>query len=221
MSRKSKKVEQGDATREALLVAARALFGEKGYAETSLTAIVRLADVTKGAFYHHFSSKEEIFLQVFERVKKELSRAAFIVHQDYSDVPDHEKQRADLPPIKDLTREDNAEVWQTLLMLCRKYIEFHTDASVRRIVLLDARAILTWEDWRRVEEKYGVVTLRADLRRAMNRRIIKELPLTTLATILTGALNEACMMVANAENQAEALNEAVVIMEHFLEGLRR
>ncbi|MGJ3237065.1 MAG: hypothetical protein ACFE0Q_00010 [Anaerolineae bacterium] len=55
-------------------------------------------------------------------------------------------------------------------------------------LLLDARSVLTWDDWRSVENKYGAVILRADLRRAINRVLIKKLPLTTLATILTSAL---------------------------------
>jgi len=220
MSLKSKKSEQGDATRDALIAVARELFGEQGYAATSLTAIVSQAEVTKGAFYHHFSSKAEIFLHVFEQVKQELSRAAFIIHRDYTDFTGNEEQPAAKLPFKDLTAESNDEVWHTLKQLCRKYIELHTDSKVRRIVLLDARSVLTWDDWRRVENKYGAVILRADLRRAMNRGLIKKLPLTTLATILTGALNEACVLVANAEDHATTYQEAVTIMDHFLEGIR-
>lgn len=199
---KSKKVEQGKATRETLLLAARKLFGTQGYAATSLDEIVQAADVTKGAFYHHFSCKEEIFLRVFEAVKKELSRAAFVL---------------DIDVILD---QDNDEVWRDLLDRCRMFIELHTDPEVRRIVLLDARSVLTWDDWRKIENEYGVVMLRADLRRAMNRGIIKPLPLSALAMILTGALNEACMLVANAEDHTKALNEALAIIEQFLDGLR-
>lgn len=199
---KSKKVEHGKATRETLLLAARKLFGTQGYTATSLDEVVQAADVTNGAFYHHFSRKEEIFLRVFEAVKKELSRAAFVI---------------DIDVILD---QDNAEVWRDLLERCRMFIELHTDPEVRRIVLLDARSVLTWDDWRKIENEYGVVMLRADLRRAMNRGIIKPLPLNALAMILTGALNKACILVANAEDYTKALNEALAIIEQFLDGLR-
>lgn len=217
---KTKKVEQGDATREALLAAARELFGRHGYAETSLDGIVQAAGVTKGAFYHHFSGKAEIFLRVLEALKKDLSRAAFVTHvrQDASgDVRATSPARAAFTPV---TEQDGAEVWRDLLERCRRYIELHTDPQVRRIVLLDARSVLSWEAWNRVENEYGVVLLRADLRRLTHRRLIRPLPLHALAMLLAGALNEACMLVANAEDPSRALDEAMAIIERFLEGLR-
>src|SRR6056297_3619262 len=79
----SKRVEQGDATRALLVTAARRLFGQHGYAATSLQGIVAAAEVTKGAFYHHFASKQEIFLAVFEQVQREIGREAFVVHLDH------------------------------------------------------------------------------------------------------------------------------------------
>jgi len=118
MFRKSKKLEQGDATRLALLRAGRELFGAKGYAETSLDEIVEAAEVTKGALYHHFANKEELFLNVFEAVKKELGGVVF-------------------PPRS--LRPD--EVWDDLVSRCGAFIDAHTDPSVLRIVLLDARAV--------------------------------------------------------------------------------
>jgi hypothetical protein len=96
----------------------------------------------------------------------------------------------------------------------------HTDPHVQRIVLLDARSVLTWDDWNTIERDYGVLLLRGYLRRAIHRRIIQPLPLHALAMILTGALNEACMLVANAADRASALEEAITIIEQFVEGLR-
>src|SRR5688500_10652867 len=88
MQRKSKKIEQGDATREALLVAARELFGMQGYAETSLDVIVRRAGVTKGALYHHFAGKEALFRGVFEAVTKDLSHQAFPLPVGHGETED-------------------------------------------------------------------------------------------------------------------------------------
>jgi len=198
MQNKSRKIEQGDATRQALLAAARELFGTQGYADTSLDEIVQAAGVTKGALYHHFSGKEALFHCVFEAVKKELSYQAFPVIIGPSD----------------------AQVWQDLLTCCRRYIQVHTDPHVQRIVLRDARSVLSWDDWHTIERDYGVVLLRGFLRRAIHRRILQPLPLQALAMLLTGALNEACMLVANATDQTKALNEAILITEQFVEGLR-
>lgn len=195
---RSKKVEQGEATREALLATARELFGDRGYAETSLDEIARAAGVTKGALYHHFSGKEELFRRVFETVKKELSLQAFPITAPHNDT----------------------DIWPYLVERCRAYIEAHTEPRARRIVLLDGRSVLTWDDWYRIEREHGVVMLRGALRGAMHRRIIAPQPLQALAMILVGALNEACMLVANADDRAGALDQAVAIVGRLLEGLK-
>jgi AcrR family transcriptional regulator len=214
-----KKAEQGRKTRDILLSVARDLFGAQGFAETSLSAIVKAAGVTKGAFYHHFSGKQEIFLRVFEDVKRAVARRTFVVHREYESASG-DPTSEELPPLKDLAAQSNDEVWQDLLKCCRQYIEAHTDPQVRRIVLIEARSVLTPDDFYRVEDEYGTVILRADLRRAMNRGIIKQLPLRQLARILTGTLNEACLIVANASDQSEAMRQAEMLLEHLLTGLR-
>lgn len=192
---KSKKVAQGAATRDALVAAARELFGSRGYADTSLEEIVRASGVTKGALYHHFTGKEELFRVVFESVKQELSRAV-------ADVQ--------MPPTP----------WESLLAGCRTFIELHTDPAVQRIVLLDARAVLSWEAWREVDRQWGTVILRAGLRRGMTRGILEPQPINSLAAILSGALTEACMLVANADDPSTARTEAIAIVERLLQGLR-
>lgn len=211
----SKKAVQGNATQESLLSAARRLFGTHGYSDTSVDAIVHDAGVTKGAFYHHFGSKEEIFLKVVERVKQELIRAAFVVHLTPTNEDD--SGEASIRAVSDL---DNSQIWSDLVTCCRRYIELHSQPQVRRIVLVDARSVLTWEQWQAVEREHGTVMLRANLRRAMQRGLIQRLPLPALATLLSGALNEACMMVAYADDADLALAEAIAIVEQLLEGVR-
>ena len=63
------KAEQADATRTALLAAARELFTDRGYAATSTTEIVARAGVTRGALYHHFPAKHDLFRAVFDDVE--------------------------------------------------------------------------------------------------------------------------------------------------------
>ncbi|MFD1381731.1 TetR family transcriptional regulator [Fodinicurvata halophila] len=203
-------------TRDALIVAARKEFARQGYANASVDDIVRLADVTKGAFYHHFAGKEDLFLRVFENVKKELSRGAFITHAEHEPFSTDDSHALHL---ERFTAQTNAEVWAELRSRCRRYIELHSDASIRQIVLVDARWVLSWEDWQRVESEYGVSLLRADLRRAMQQGIIRRLPLAMLAAVIAGALNEACLLVANAANSDEALDEAMSAIEPMLDGL--
>jgi AcrR family transcriptional regulator len=187
--------EQGAATQEALISAARHLFGTRGYGETSLDAIVAAAGVTKGALYHHFSGKQQLFAAVFEQVKRDLS--------------------SQLAPA--LQTQDP---WTGIVAACRTYIEIHTPPAVERIVLRDARAVLNPDAWRRVDSQWGAVMFRGAFRRAMNRGAFARLPLNTLAMIVTGALAEACLLVADAENPETARTEAVAVVVRLLEGLR-
>ena len=124
---KDKRVAQGDATRAALVAAARDLFGTQGFAETSTDEIVVRAGVTKGALYHHFSGKEDLFRAVFEQVQHEVSDQA----------------------VAEFLGSDS---WAALLNGCTLWVDAHLDPSVRRIVLQDARAVLAWEDVARHRE---------------------------------------------------------------------
>src|SRR6266436_3018489 len=66
------KAEQSEATRAALVAAGRSLFAERGYAAVATEEIVRAAGVTRGALYHHFDGKEELFAAVYEQVEADL-----------------------------------------------------------------------------------------------------------------------------------------------------
>jgi AcrR family transcriptional regulator len=213
----SSRAAKGRSSRQALLASARREFARRGYAETSVADIVGQANLTKGAFYHHFAGKEDVFLRVFEAVKAELSRKAFVVHlePDPYDAPEA-SQRA----VRPFAEQSNAEVWRQLLDSCRRYLTLHADPDVRRIVLVDARWVLSWTELQRVEQEHGVVLLRADLRRAMQRGLVRRLPLRPLAAILAGALNEACLMVANASEPQAALEAALSVIEALLAGVR-
>lgn len=211
----SRRDERALATRVALIDAARSLFGDQGYAETSVQAIVEGAAVTKGAFYHHFEHKQELFLHVFEEVQHEISRRAFVVHVEQ----ENDASGPDGRRFRDLSTESDEEVWAHVLEGCRTYLELHTDPHVQRIILIDGRAVLPWSQWHRVQSEHGVTLLRADLRRAQGRGLVAPLPLRALSTMLAGALHEACMTVAHADDPT-ALEDAMAVIESFLSGLR-
>ena len=123
---KDKRVAQGDATRSALIHAARELFGRQGYGETSTDEVVLHAGVTKGALYHHFDGKEDLFRAVFEQVQRDVSDRAVAEF---------------LGP----------DAWEALLRGCSLWVDAHLDPSVRRIALQDAGAVLGWEEARAIE----------------------------------------------------------------------
>jgi AcrR family transcriptional regulator len=192
---KNKKVQQGEMTRQALLQAARTLFGESGYAATSLDEITSAAEVTKGALYHHFDGKQGLFAAVYEQVKREVSELA---------------ATAFLEP----------DPWKDLCAGCHAMLDAHLDPLVRRILLHDAQAVLDADTIRRVENRYGAVVLRGALRRAIRAGVIQHLPLKTLAQMLTGAILEGCMAIAHADDPHRAREDVGNVLTSLLEGLR-
>lgn len=192
---KDKRVAQGDATRAALIGAARELFGEQGYVDTSTDEIVTRAGVTKGALYHHFNGKEDLFRAVFEQVQREVSDLAVAEF---------------LGP----------EPWEALISGCGLWIDSHLDPSVRRIILQDARAVLGWDDVRAIENRFGAVALRGALRKCMHFDVLEKQPLRPLALLLTGALSEGCLYIAGAEDPAEARAEVGDLITRMLSAFR-
>jgi AcrR family transcriptional regulator len=185
---------QGATTRAALVAAARRLFGEHGFAATSLDEIVAEANVTKGALYHHFQGKEDLFAAVYEEVQREVSDQV----------------------VAEFLRPDP---WDALMLGCELWIDANLDPVVQRIVMRDARAVLGWDRVRDVEARYGAVPLRGVLRKAMRLKKIRAYPLRPLALMVMGALNEGCLYVADADDQVAARSEVRTLLTTLLVGL--
>jgi AcrR family transcriptional regulator len=192
---KDKRVLQGQSTREALLRAARELFGTQGFAATSTEEIVAVAGMTKGALYHHFADKDTLFRVVFEQVEHEVSDAA----------------------VAEFMRPDS---WQALIGGCDSWIDAHVDPAVRQIALVDARGVLGWEAARAIETRFSTVALRGALRKAMQAGVLRRQPLRPLSLMLTGALSEACLYVAQADDPQAARAEIRDLVSGLLSGLR-
>jgi AcrR family transcriptional regulator len=194
-SKRDKRVVQGEATRTALLGAARQLFGEQGYVDTSTDEVVARAGVTKGALYHHFHGKEDLFRAVFEQVQHEVSDQA----------------------VAEFIGPDS---WEALVRGCDLWVRAHLDASVRRIVMQDARAVLGAEEMRAIENRYGAVALRGALRKAMHAGVLERQPLRPLALLLMGALSEGCFYIADQSDPAVAQVEVAALITQMLSAFR-
>ena len=191
-----RRIQQGDATRTAITAAARELFGEHGYAATSTEEIVAAAGVTKGALYHHFGGKQELFRVVLEQVLLEVSDSVVAIF-------------------------NQPDPWRDLVEGCTAWIDAHRDPDVRRIVLTDARAVLDDDVVRDIESRYVTVAIRGALRKNHTAGLLDDTPLRPLAQMLIGALREACLYVAGADDQAAARDEAVAIVTQMLDAFRR
>jgi AcrR family transcriptional regulator len=186
--------ERTEATTTALVEAARALFARDGYDATSLDAVAARAGVTKGAVYHHFEGKRQLFEAVFAR---EVDRMATPLAAAYA------------------RKKDPLDAFHAG---CRAFLDECLDPGLQRIVLLDASAAIGWEQIRRLESPLLEMMQLAISRAAEAGRIAPRKP-GPLAHFLYGALCETAMIVARADDQKAAHREAVVEIGRVLDGL--
>ena len=126
--------ERSAATREALIVAARRLWGERGYAEVGTPEIATTAGVTRGAMYHQFADKAALFLAVVEVVEEDvMARMGAIVAASGATSPADAIRAA-------------VDAW----------LEVSGDPEVRQLVLLDAPSVLGWAGFRDVAQRYSL-----------------------------------------------------------------
>lgn len=197
MEVKSRREEQSQATRAALIEVARALFAEKGYAGTPTEEIVQRAGVTRGALYHHFRDKEDLFEATYEQVEQEVTQRIMPVSSSAGDV------------------------WQGLHDGAQAFLDECLKPDVQQIVLLDAPSVLGWQRWKEIEAKYGLGLVRAALAGAMDAGLIEKQPVDPLAHMLLGALTEAAMMVGRAEDVSAARKEVGESVARILDALRK
>jgi AcrR family transcriptional regulator len=190
------KAEQADATRTALSAAARQLFTERGYAATSTTEIVERAGVTRGALYHHFAAKEDLFRAVFEQLEDEVTK--YVAKEALTSAD----------PLEQLRRGTRAS------------LDACIDPAVQRVVLLEGPSVLGWQTWQEIEQRYGYGLVVAGVEAAIGAGLIAAQPVEPLAHVLFGALTEAGMVVARADDSDAARAEMEAAMDRLLDGLR-
>jgi AcrR family transcriptional regulator len=189
--------ERSERTRAALTSAARRLFADRGYAGVGTEEIVRAAGVTRGALYHHFSGKPDLLEAVYEQIEGEITQKIATGALAGSD------------PLEAL--HAGSEM----------FLDVCLEPEVQRIVLLDAPAVLGWERWREIAADHGLGLIEAALGAAMEAGQIARQPLRPLAHVLMGALDEAAMLVARADDTEAARAEVGATLASLLEGLAR
>ncbi len=190
----TKKQVQSEATRRRLVAVARRLFAARGYANTSIGDITERAKVTRGALYHHFGDKRDLFRAVFEQVEEELvARAGAAASKS--------------PPRKRVEAAVSA------------FLDACLDRDVQQIVLLDGPSVLGWQTASEIDEAYALGSIQALLELAIREGQIAKQPVEPLAQVLLGALNQAALVITRADDVPAARREMGRTIGRLVKGL--
>lgn len=188
--------QRTEATRAALIAAARRLFTERGYDGVGTEEIVRAAGVTRGALYHHFGGKAELLEAVYERLEAESTeRVARVV-----------------------LGSDLHSPLEAMKAGIEAFLDECAEPELQRIALHDAPAVLGWDRWREIAAANGLGLIEASLAAAIEAGEIRALPVKPLAHLLLGALDEAAMLIARDDDpvaRAEVTAVLLALLESF------
>jgi AcrR family transcriptional regulator len=180
-----------------LIQAARALFGQHGYAGANTADLVAAASVTRGALYHHFPDKERLFEAVAIAIASEISEEASVA-----------------------VRSAHSTTWERFLSALSKYLELVANRSdAQRILLVDGPAVLGWERWRRIQFEVILPDTVVAIEKLMNLGHLRKGEPDILAHLILAALNDAAMAVANAPDAKLARQPITDALMQLVEGL--
>jgi AcrR family transcriptional regulator len=182
------------ATRRALLDAARSMFAETGYYGTAAEEIVRRAGVTRGALYHHYEDKKDLFRAVVDEMEGEIDE----------EIEAAERARPDLPG--------------AVMAGYRAFVDAVLDPEMRRTFFLDGPSVLGWE-WREIDARHAVGKIEEGLEALIAEGFVEPQPVGPLARLINGTLLEAAFFVAASEDPEAARDEVWGAMERLVGGL--
>lgn len=180
-------------TRATLLVIARKVFSDRGYADTSMDDLTAQANLTRGALYHHFGDKKGLLAAAVEQIDAEMDLRL----QAISDAADDE--------------------WEGFRSRCRAYLEMALEPEIQRIVLRDAKAVLGGAS--PDSQRHCVESMRRLIDSLMQSGIVAQADSQALASLIYGSLAEAAFWIADGEDGNTRLEQGVVALELLLRGL--
>lgn len=189
--------ERSAATRQALVEAGRELFGQFGYTEVSTVAIADSAGVSRGAMYHQFSDKQELFEAVFEDVERSLVQTIESA----------------------VSASKSADPIDTVIVGCLAWLDASAEPEVQRIVVLDAPAMLGWHRWREIQLRQTIGVLEAAISDAIQAGRIRTQAIRPLALVIAGALDEASQYLAKFGESAQEENDIRSVIRQLVTGL--
>lgn len=196
-SKRRTQEERSAATRDALIAAARKLWGLRGYAEVGTPEIATAAGVTRGAMYHQFADKATLFREVVEVVEQDvMARMGLVVAESGATTPAEAVRAA-------------VDAW----------LDVSGDPEVRQLILLDAPSVLGWAEFRDVAQRYSLGMTEQLLTEAIRAGQLAEQPVRPLAHVLIGALDEAAMVIATADDPKRTRRETGQVLHRLIDAM--
>ena len=180
-------------TRTALITAARRLFGAEGFAEVGAERIAREAGMTRGALYHQFADKADLFAAVLDQVEAEIAQRVAGAVAGF----------------------DPADTAGLLLAGAEAWLDASTEPDLQRIVLLDGPSVLGWDRWREICLRHTVGLIAALLQDGMDRGSLPPQPVRALTHVLVGAVDEAALYIAQADDGSAARADMDLVLRRL------
>ncbi len=168
----NRRLEQGAQSRTKLIAAARTLFEQGGYAATSTEALLVATGLTRGALYHHFRDKKDLFVAVCEAVHAELSAAIDAAADAQASLPDQ------------------------LLAGALAWIDAVSHPGPRQVLLIDGPSVLGAQAWAELDGRHGYQQLHAVVAEILAPAGLPALEVDACASALNGAINELARWLA-------------------------
>lgn len=180
------------------MTTARALFAQAGFHETGTNDLVAKAAVTRGALYHHFADKVELFEAVFRQVEGELYEAANKAAAPFSGDP-----------------------WKQLIFALEAYLKLvASNTEFQRIVLIDGPVVLGWQRWRSIQTEYLLQGFVKTLEMLIERGIIAAQPTQPLASLIMAALDDASLSIAHSPDPHQTQMQLTTALLSLVAGLQ-
>ncbi len=191
--------ERAIATRAAILDVARRLFADVGFHAAGTVEIAARAQLTRGALYHHFADKKDLFAAVFRIVAEELNARS-----------------------RSAVAELAGDLWPQVTEAFRHYLMLVAEnAEYRRILLIDGPAVLGWARWRDLHSEFVAQGTADALHMLMDQGTVERQPVAALAGMIQAALHDAALTIANAPQPVAAAAEAMAAFSFIMRGMRR
>jgi AcrR family transcriptional regulator len=191
----SRAASRGQTTRARIVRSAGDLFASRGYETTSIEAVLEKSRVSRGALYHHFRDKEELFVAVLEDLEARIADATVKASRGIAD------------PVG------------ALLAGCNAWLDISRDPAIRQIVMIDAPAVVGWQKWREIDARYGFGLLKGSLRAASEAGRLSPALVEPLAHVLLAAVLEIALLMARGDDAPVSVKQAKAALRELIEKL--